>query len=346
MRQTTETPPGAGGGAGGTAHPAPCPAPIFRVGQVLNGTYEIRRLLGHGGMAQVYEARDLQLGRRVAIKVDTCRDPQAASWLRREAQALAMIRSRHVVAVYGLARHEELDYLVMDLLRGDTLAHGMAERHRARQPFAIGEVLEILAGIARALADVHQAGLAHRDLKPANIILTPDGNVVLIDFGVVLPEVLAGMEASLVGTPHYMAPEALAGRLTPGCGRRLDLYAFGVIGFELLAGRRPFEARSLADLIVRQRQPAVDVGRLRPDTPRRLAGLISECLALAPEQRPVEIEAVRFDIEAITRALAPRRPEDKAWRHAHPISEDLSATTPMAEDRPFCPTEPLLPSGD
>jgi serine/threonine-protein kinase len=287
-------------------------------------------------MAQVFEARDLRLGRRVALKVDTEAGAAGASRLRLEGQALAALHSPFVVTVHDVGSHRGRDYLVLDLIYGETLEQRMAERERMGHGFAIDEALQILTGITRALADVHQAGLAHRDLKPANIMLEPRGQAVLIDFGIVMPEVLVGSEALVAGTPFYMAPEALTNRLTRGSGRRLDLYALGVIAFELLAGRRPYDAATLIELVERQKRPPPNLTCLRIDAPPPLVTLLSECLAFNPDDRPTEIEAVREELRAIVvahgRGTDPGRQRERQ-RMATPQPASAAAKTEQGRVR-------------
>jgi tetratricopeptide (TPR) repeat protein len=244
------------------------------------GRFEIVREIARGGMSVVYEARDPSLGRSVALKVLKDGSPER---LRREAEAAARLRHPNVVAV-----HEVGDgWIAMDLLRGRTLAE-----------VAVGERLEALETVARAVAHAHAEGVVHRDLKPGNVMVEPDGRVVLTDFG--LARIEGGEDltrtGAVIGTPHYMAPEQVQGR---GASKASDVWALGVMLHEELSRTRPFDgatALSLYDAIVRS-DPAVlpgDLGAvaakaLEKDPARRYpdAGAFAEDLARARRGEPV-----------------------------------------------------------
>jgi serine/threonine protein kinase len=278
--------------------PAPAAVPrgqtLFSVGEILTGDYEIRRLLGEGGMGQVFEAQDLVLNRPVAIKAYwPADDVTSASLLRREAQALAAISHPGLAGVFTMGRQSELEFLVMERIRGMPLDELMRQRHQLGQRVAPAEAIRILVAIADVLSAVHASGCLHRDVKPGNVMLAPRDRVVLMDFGLFLPEGEMTRHPLLAGSPGYMAPESILDRVLPGAGHLVDLYALGVIAFELLSGRLPFRARNLEEMLDQHlHASAPDLVGLVPGTPPRLAALVRELLSKEPYDRPESDEVV------------------------------------------------------
>jgi serine/threonine-protein kinase len=270
---------------------------IFDVGEVLGRVYEIRAVLGAGGMGQVFEAHDHALDRRVAIKAAWPQLPTPA--LRNEARALAAFRHPSLVTVHGLGVHRGIDYIVMERIYGVSLADEIDRRHRAGAPMEVAEVCEIVQWAAEGLAVVHRAGIAHRDVKPSNIMLTPDRRVVLMDFGLVLPEFSMAQQEYIAGSPPYMAPEALANVLAAGSGQLVDIYALGVTAFEMLAGRVPRDAQDLEKLWELCKSPPPDLREIRPDVPGALVALIEEMLERDPGARPQSAESVAWALGRI-----------------------------------------------
>lgn len=270
----------------------------FMPGERLNGVYEILALLGEGGMGQVFEALDLMLDRRVAIKV--ARSQSHARQLRNEARALAAFKHPSLVSVYTLGVHQTRDFLVMERIYGIDLSEHLEKRARHDQPIGVGEAVETLAVLAEGLSVVHRAGLAHRDVKLENVMLTPDGRVVLMDFGLVLPEFYVGAQSTISGSPPYMAPETLTNDVTSGSGHLVDIYALGICAFEILAGRQPFTASSLHELhSIHQAGVVPRVDDYRTDAPERLVALVAGMMAKRPEDRPANMESVAWQLRSI-----------------------------------------------
>lgn len=264
---------------------------LFDRGELVAGHYEIRSLLGGGSMGQVFDAHDVSLNRRVAIKA--AYPHLDRSLLQREAQGLAAVRHPGVVGVHAFGEHRGVAYLVMERLLGDNLEGRLAVRHGDGELLTIGEALDILAPLAEALAAVHAAGVAHRDVKPANVMLTAGDRVVLTDFGVVAPERSVERDAPAVGTVEYMAPETIAGTTSPGDAFLVDVYAFGVLAFELIAGRRPFEAESPREVIAMHlRDAPPSLSEARDDVPPLVDGIVRELLAKDPLDRPQSMASV------------------------------------------------------
>ncbi len=285
----------------------PATQPLFEIGEVVGDTYRLVRVIGEGACGRVYEAFDEIMQRKVAIKV-AHRDPQKIALLRREARALAAVRHSGSVMPYAAGTWRGIEYLVMELLGGITLDDVIA-RHRARgEKVALSEVVSLLLAIANALAAVHRAGIAHRDVKPGNIVVASGDRVVLVDFGLVVPEIDLGREEEEpAGTPAFMAPEVIANEVRAGQGHLVDLYALGIVAHELLTGEAPFTGDTIyqtwsAHLMAH----APDVDELRRGVPSRLATLVRELLSKEPSQRPPTAESVAWQLKSIQASLAVR----------------------------------------
>ena len=225
------------------------------------GPYEILAALGAGGMGEVYKARDMRLDRTVAIKILRCADRELKARFEREAKAIASLQHPHICTLYDVGHHNATNYLVMEYLEGETLAERLL-----RGLLKIDDALKIAIEIADALDRAHRAGIVHRDLKPANIMLTKNG-VKLLDFGLakLRPPAAAvsgfsiaatqstpplTSQGTVLGTLQYMAPEQLEGK---DADARTDLFAFGVVVYEMVTGRRAFDGRSPASVIADNR---------------------------------------------------------------------------------------------
>ncbi len=271
---------------------------IFATGELLDGVYEIILLLGRGGMGEVFEAHDHLLNRRVAIK---------AAWpnpltppLRNEARALAAFQHPSLVSVHTLGEHRGIDYLVMERVYGVSLTQHASTRRASGERFSPAEVVQILLPAAEGLSVVHRAGLVHRDIKPDNIMLTPVHRVVLMDFGLVLPEFDVNANQSVAGSPPYMAPEALLNTAATGSGHLVDIFGLGAVAYELLTGRRPFAGTTIREVIAsHERGQPVPLAEVRPDCPRALCQVVHEMLSPNPQVRVQSAEAAAWQMRAI-----------------------------------------------
>src|SRR5450631_263745 len=258
------------------------------------GPYVIEARLGSGGMGEVYRARDKRLHRTVALKVLPQRladTPGFRQRLEREAKAISSLNHPQICTLYDLGREGDVDYLVMEFLEGDTLAHRLK-----RGALPLAEALELAIQIASALAAAHAAGIVHRDLKPGNIMLTKSG-AKLLDFGLAKVRTAEGvMQATMsnpaepittagtvVGTLQYMSPEQIQGHEADA---RSDLFAFGATLYEMLTGKRAFAGESQLAVVnaILEKDP-VTVSDLQPLTPPALERLVRRCLAKDPEKR-------------------------------------------------------------
>jgi Tol biopolymer transport system component len=251
------------------------------------GPYEVVALLGVGGMGEVYRARDARLGRDVAIKVlppAFTSDADRLARFEREARMLASLNHPHIAALYGLEEQDGQRALVLELVEGETLA----DRLRARGRLPLQEALAFARQIADALDAAHDRGIVHRDLKPANVKITPDGIVKVLDFGLAKAAsgsgpLTGGSEATLadtregviVGTAAYMSPEQARGQAVD---KRTDIWAFGCVLFEMLAGRAAFHGETMSDTIARILGATPEWTALPPETPRGVRRLLERCL--------------------------------------------------------------------
>jgi eukaryotic-like serine/threonine-protein kinase len=261
--------------------------------------YTVERKLGRGGMATVYLAQDTVLDRPVALKVlaeHLADDEDFRERFLREARLAAKLVHPNVVQVYDANEDERGPFIVMEYVDGHTLADEL--KRRGRLPPA--EVVAIGIQVCSALEAAHEAGLVHRDIKPQNILLRPDGRVKIADFGIArsLTATRHTEIGTVLGTAAYLAPEQARGeRVTPAA----DIYSLGVVLYEMLTGRTPFEANTLPALVLQREQGKLTPPHdLAPDVPLALERVIMPCLALQPEQRPASAAQLARALEAGT----------------------------------------------
>jgi serine/threonine-protein kinase len=286
------------------------------------GSYEILAPLGAGGMGEVWRARDPGLGREVAIKAlpaGLARDADRMARFEREAQALASLNHPNIAAIYGLERADGLQYLVLELVDGETL-----EARIARGALPVKEALRVGKELAAAVEAAHARGLVHRDLKPGNVMLTRDGAVKVLDFGLARIEAAVGdatastpsgtdaptvagvarrVEATLpgvvVGTAANMSPEQARGAPVD---RRSDVWSFGCVLFECLSGRRAFEGATTSDLLARILEREPDWTLLPAGTPPRARELLRRCLKKEAGERPRDLRDVGLELAELAGA--------------------------------------------
>src|SRR5271169_1026942 len=270
--------------------------------------YEIRSPLGAGGMGEVYRARDTRLDREVAIKVlpeSLTSDPERLHRFEQEARAAAALNHPNILAVYQMATHEGVSYMVTELLEGETLRGRL--RH---EPMPLRKVIDYEVQIAHGLAAAHEKGIVHRDLKPENLFVTKDGRVKILDFG--LAKVSAskdssGLEATqsigtepgmVMGTVGYMSPEQVRGKTAD---HRSDIFAFGTILYEMVTGkptfRRPTSADTMAAIL---NEDPPSISQIAPASPPGLQRVVHRCLEKSPEQRFQSASDLAFALEALS----------------------------------------------
>jgi tRNA A-37 threonylcarbamoyl transferase component Bud32 len=266
-------------------------------GTLLGGRYEVIRPLGWGGMAEVYLATDRLLGRQVAVKVILERyagDEQFTSRFRREARAAASLNHPNVVAVHDVGTHDGNPFIVMEHVPGRTLAHLVHDGG----PMPADRAAEIGEAVARALGAAHAAGIVHRDVKPGNVMVTADGRIKVLDFGIAraLRWTPLTDTPAVQGTVEYMAPEYVRGE---GADARSDLYSLGAVLYELLIGRPPFTGDSPVQVAYRHLEEApAPPDAVRRDIPAALSEVVLRCLAKHPGDRYRRAEELAADLAA------------------------------------------------
>jgi Tol biopolymer transport system component len=292
------------------------------------GPYTIVALLGAGGMGEVYRARDERLGRDVALKVlpeTLAGDPERLARFRREAQVLASLNHPHIAALYGLEEAGGRSALAIELVDGDGL-----DAVLKRGPLPATQAIDIARQIAEALETAHERGIIHRDLKPANVKLTQDGSVKLLDFGLARMrdpgaaedewehpgQVATRMEEPtapgvVLGTAGYMAPEQARGLVVD---RRADIWAFGVVLYELLTGRRLFRGATSSDTLAAILTASIDLDAVPASTPATVRTLLARCLERDPRQRLRDIGEARIALHAPGAPPAPAGAAHRASR--------------------------------
>src|SRR5262245_1804495 len=309
-------------------------------------TFEIVAALGAGGMGEVYRARDLKLGRDVAIKVLPAAfvtDPERLGRFQREAQLLAALNHPHIASVFGLEEAGETTFLAMELVDGESLA----DRVRAG---ALGtdESTSIARQIGEALAAAHDKGIIHRDLKPANVMLTSDGRVKVLDFGLAkMLETSAGATSAtlsptlsvqatvagiVLGTAGYMSPEQARGRVVD---KRTDIWAFGCVLYEMLTGRRAFEGDDITDTIAAVVRSEPNWNAIPPETPTGVVDIVRRCLAKDPGKRFSDISVPLFLLsegvpESPAAVTAVQHDRPPLWKRVAPIAAAVLLTAAIA----------------
>jgi eukaryotic-like serine/threonine-protein kinase len=282
------------------------------------GTFEVKSLLGRGGMGEVYRAHDTRLGRDVAIKVlpgAFTSDSARLANFEREARVVASLNHPHIAAIHGIEESEGVRGLVLELVEGETLAEKIAQAEKSsRRGLRMQEALNYARQIADALEAAHEKGITHRDLKPSNVKLTSEGAVKLLDFGIAKVVTGEGPGIDLtqahtatsggtgtglvIGTAGYMSPEQARGKTVD---KRSDIWAFGCVLFETLSGKMAFEGDTVSDTIAAILDRDPDWSTLPADTPRAVRQLIRRCLEKDPRQRLRDIGDARLELENLIR---------------------------------------------
>jgi serine/threonine protein kinase len=312
------------------------------------GSHEITALLGKGGMGEVYRARDLKLKREVAIKVlpeEFSRDADRLSRFQREAEVLASLNHPNIATIYDLEEVSGSRYLVLELVEGETLEDRL--KHGA---LPVEEALNIAKSICEALEAAHEKGIVHRDLKPANVTITPDGKVKVLDFGLAKamdnapanaalsnsPTMMTGtLGGVILGTAAYMSPEQARGKPVD---RRADIWAFGVVLYELLTAKLPFEGEDVTEILAA-------VVKERPDLsviPANLRPLIERCLEKDPKKRLRDIGDVWAVVEAQAQTVGPPFLHRLLWPVIAALAGTVAVSVSLIHFREKAPRPPQL----
>jgi len=253
-------------------------------GSSIGSRYEIVRLLGQGGMGAVYQAHDRELERQVAIKVirsDMAANPEILRRFKQELILARQVTHKNVIRIFDLGQAEGIKFITMEYIEGENL-QSVLRRKKKLEP---REAANILAQVCRALEAAHAEGVLHRDLKPQNIMLDKSGRAYVMDFGIARSMLAAGMTqtGALIGTPDYMSPEQAKGLTLDA---RSDLFSLGIIFYEMLSGRVPFDAdTTMGKLWKRTNEPAQPLGELDKTIPQELSDIVRKCLEIDPQKR-------------------------------------------------------------
>jgi serine/threonine-protein kinase len=315
-----------------------------RLKDLLSHAYDIERELGGGGMSRVFVATDRSLGRKVVIKLLS---PELTAEVnrgrfRREIQVAAQLQHPHIVTLLSAGEDGDLVYYTMPFIVGESLKSAV-DKHG---PLSVRDTVRVLYDVVDALAYAHEQGVVHRDIKPANILRSGSHSLVT-DFGVAkalnaaMPSSAMTSTGMAIGTPAYMAPEQLAG--DPQADHRIDIYAVGLLAYELLSGKSPFAASSpqgvLAAVLTKDPAPLVDV---RPDVPRRLSEMVMQCLSKVPGGRPPSAEALMVALDMFSTASGEIRTREYRVPVIGPTVPVVVAPMAAAAATPTAPTAPAV----
>jgi len=341
--------------SGGDAAPSTSSVDVLRerLQRLIEGQYEIERLLGKGGMAAVFLAHDLTLEREVAIKVlppDVAQDEQVVRRFQQEAKTAAKLDHPNIIPIYRVESEGGLNYFVMKYISGTSLEDLLEKR----QPLAFDHIQRVLWEAACALGHAHQRGVVHRDVKPANIMFDHHGRVMLTDFGISKAlQAATGFTATgmIIGTPHYMAPEQAKGQTVDG---RADQYSLGIVGYRMLTSELPFSGDSVHTILYKHIFEEVPLAKTRrADVPDFLSTAIARALSKEPEQRFPTMEQFATavwpeqPVAAPAGGATPRAPRTPRVVTADTPTEVTSApTTPLpvaARPKPAARRAPPAP---
>ena len=278
------------------------------------GKYRIVKALGRGGMAQVYKAYHPQLDRYMAIKVlraDLSEDAEFLERFRREAHSVSGLRHANIVQVFDFDVQDDLYYMVMELLEGDTLRALLNDYRIRNQRMPLIEIVRILSDVLRGLAYAHGEGIIHRDIKPANIMLDVHGQAILMDFGIV--KILGGdshtATGAVVGTARYMSPEVIRAEVPD---QRSDVYSLGITLYEMLSGETPFNSDSAMSLMMmHMKEPVPDLSLVRPDIPSALIKIVNKSLEKDAKDRYGSAAEMAADLKRALAAIEGKEPAQK-----------------------------------
>ncbi|MEI2607952.1 MAG: serine/threonine-protein kinase [Candidatus Promineifilaceae bacterium] len=308
------------------------------IGYTLNNRYKIEGELGQGGMSAVYRATDPNLRRTVAVKLIHSHLANDLEFVRRfeeEAAAVARLRHPNIIQVFDFSHDGETYYMVLEFLPGHTLLDRLEQANRQGQLLSVAEILNIMVPLCEAVAYAHQQGMVHRDLKPANVMINPQGQPILMDFGIAKIVGGGSMTATggVIGTVAYMSPEQIRGQKPD---HRADIYALGIILYQIVSGRLPFQGDNTAATMMQHlNNPVPDVRQFNRSVSPALVAIIQKALAKEPGQRYQSAEEMGS-------ALRQMAPEGTGFRQGMMASPPMPSA--MATQAITGSTRPQIPA--
>ena len=295
-------------------------ATIFEVGSVLGGRYEIQALLGMGGMGAVYKAHDLEVDRAVGLKVirpDLAGNPAILARFKQELVLARQVTHKNIIRIYDLSEAEGVKFITMEFIEGEDLRTILTRQGKLTPDEAIGIIRQSCAGLQAA----HQEGVIHRDLKPSNIMRDAAGRVVIMDFGLAKTVAGDGMTQTgmMIGTMEYMSPEQAMGSELDA---RSDIFAIGLIFYELITGNMPYRAESaIASLVKRTQERAVPLHEVDPGVPQTVSHIVAKCLERDPKNRYSSVQELLDDLD-VAQGKRPRSGAGQSALRASAFSSD------------------------
>ncbi|MFN2153047.1 MAG: serine/threonine protein kinase, partial [Anaerolineales bacterium] len=311
------------------------------IGYSLNNRYQVKELLGQGGMSSVYRAYDPQLRRDVAIKIihpHLSDDPKFVRRFEEEAAAVARLRHPNIRQVFDSGHDADTFYMVLEFLPGETLKERLNSYAQDHQLMPLNEVITITQQICEAVAYAHRHGVIHRDIKPSNVIISEQGEAVLTDFGIAK---MVGIEeftatGAVIGTAAYISPEQIQGE---GVDHRTDIYAIGVMLFEMVSGTPPFEADSVLPLMMKHiNEPIPDLRQRVPALPPEMIAIIEKSLAKDPSKRYQTADDIAANLGSLS---APESSIKDDTLIEDTLLEKMVLDATIQDEPPFHP-QPLL----
>ena len=311
------------------------------IGYSLNNRYQVKELLGQGGMSSVYRAYDPQLRRDVAIKIihpHLSDDPKFVRRFEEEAAAVARLRHPNIRQVFDSGHDADTFYMVLEFLPGETLKERLNSYAQDHQLMPLNEVITITQQICEAVAYAHRHGVIHRDIKPSNVIISEQGEAVLTDFGIAK---MVGIEeftatGAVIGTAAYISPEQIQGE---GVDHRTDIYAIGVMLFEMVSGTPPFEADAVLPLMMKHiNEPIPDLRQRVPNLPTKMIAIIEKALAKDPSKRYQTADEIAIDLGSLS---APDSSTKDGTLIEDTLLEKMVPDATIQDESPFHPQPQL-----
>ncbi|KRM99511.1 Stk1 family PASTA domain-containing Ser/Thr kinase [Loigolactobacillus rennini] len=311
---------------------------MMEAGYKLDGRYRIIRSIGEGGMANVYLAQDLILNREVAIKVlrlDLQNDPDTIRRFRREELAATELVHPNIVVVYDVGEDNGLQYIVMEYVSGTDLKRYIADHY----PIPYAEVVRMMMEVLAAVQQAHAHGIIHRDLKPQNILVDPSGHLKITDFGiaVALSENSITQTNSMLGSVHYLSPEQARGSVAT---KQSDIYSLGIILYEMLTGKVPFEGETAVSIALKHFQSEIpSVRHIDPNIPQALENVVLRATAKEPSERYQSVAAMTDDLKT---ALSPLRANEPKFKSK--IADEATKVIPKLKPEQYTDTSSAAPA--